>query len=440
MKIHLVSLGCARNQVDSESMSGSLLAAGHTITLEAEQAEVIVVNTCSFIESAADESIDTILALAQLKETGACRRIVVAGCLPERYQEEIAASLPEVDQFIGTGAFDQIVTAVEAAGPIEKCLLPDPDAIVLSQTYDQRFLSQPHMAYLKIAEGCDRHCTYCIIPRLRGHQKSRPMEQIVHEARSLIDAGVKELVLVAQESTAYGSDLGLQHGLADLLTSLAGISPETWLRVLYGHPESLDQETLQVMGGLSNICPYFDIPVQHASDPVLKRMGRHYTGEDLYRLVHDIREKVPDASLRTTLIVGFPGETEADFKTLGSFVEEIRFDHLGVFTYCDSDDLPSHGLDGHVSAEKAQERYDTIMSQQLAISAASNQRYIDAVLPVLIEEASEEKLYVGRTAFQAPEVDGITFVHGENLQPGRFAKVKITDAYEYDLVGEINGS
>ena len=202
------------------------------------------------------------------------------------------------------------------------------------------------MAYLKIAEGCDRHCTYCIIPRLRGHQKSRPMEQIIHEAHGLIDAGVKELVLVAQESTAYGSDIGLQHGLADLLTSLAGISPGTWLRVLYGHPESLDQETLQVMGSLSNICAYFDIPVQHASDPVLKRMGRHYTGEDLYRLFHDIREKVPDASLRTTLIVGFPGETEADFKTLGSFVEDIRFDHLGVFTYSDADDLPSHGLDG----------------------------------------------------------------------------------------------
>ena len=365
MKIHFVSLGCARNQVDSESMSGSLLAAGHTITPEAEQAEVIVVNTCSFIESAADESIDTILALSRLKEKGACRKIVVAGCLPERYQEDIAASLPEVDQFLGTGAFDQIVTTVEAAGPVEKCLLPDPDAIGFHQTDSNRILSQKHMAYLKIAEGCDRHCTYCIIPRLRGRQKSRPMAHILDEARSLIDAGVKELVLVAQESTAYGSDLGLQHGLADLLTRLAEISPATWIRVLYGHPESLDHETIKVMGSTPNICAYFDIPVQHASDGVLKLMGRHYTGEDLYRLFHDIRKKVPDAVLRTTLIVGFPGETDTDFETLLSFVEEIRFDHLGVFTYSDSEDLPSHGIGDHVSSEIASERHDMVMVEYL---------------------------------------------------------------------------
>jgi len=438
MKIHLVSLGCARNQVDSETMSGRLLASGHTITQDADEAEVIVVNTCSFIESAADESIDTILALSRLKETGACRRLVVAGCLPERYQEEIAASLPEVDQFLGTGAFDRIVTAVEAARPDEKCLLPDPDAIGFLQTDSHRILSQKHMAYLKIAEGCDRHCTYCIIPRLRGRQKSRPMARILDEARTLIGAGVKELVLVAQESTAYGSDLGLQHGLADLLTHLAEISPATWIRVLYGHPESIDQETIKVMGSTPNICAYFDIPVQHASDTVLKRMGRHYIGEDLYRLFHDIRKKVPDAVLRTTLIVGFPGETKADFETLLAFVEEIQFDHLGVFTYSDADDLPSHGIGGHVSSETANERHDTIMAHQSAISEANNQKYIDATLAVLIEEASEENLYTGRTVFQAPEVDGLTFVRGHHLQPGTFARVRIIDAYEYDLVGEIS--
>jgi ribosomal protein S12 methylthiotransferase len=436
MKVHFVSLGCARNQVDTETMSGSLLAAGHTLTPEAEQAEVVVVNTCSFIESAVDESIDTILALSQLKETGACRKLVVAGCLPERYQEDIAASLPEVDLFLGTGAFDQIVKAVEAVRPQEKCLLPDPDAIVRSGTETKRILSQAHTAYLKIAEGCDRHCTYCIIPRLRGRQKSRPMPHIVQEARGLIDAGVKEIVLVAQDTTAYGIDLGLKHGLANLLTNLAEISPTIWLRVLYGHPESIDSETIAVMGGTPNICAYFDIPVQHASDPVLKRMGRHYSGKDLYRLFHDIRKRVPDASLRTTLIVGFPGETEADFETLLSFVADIRFDHLGVFTYSDADDLPSHGLAGHVSHAMAGERYDAVMSRQLAISEANNQRFVDATLPVLIEEASGENLYTGRTVFQAPEVDGLTFVHGENLQPGAVVNVKIIDAYEYDLVGE----
>ena len=438
MKVHLVSLGCARNQVDTEIMSGSLLAAGHTITPEAEQAEVVVVNTCSFIESAVDESIDTILALSQLKETGACRRIVVAGCLPERFQEDIAASLPEVDLFLGTGAFDQIVRAVEETRPKEKCLLPDPDSIVFSQADNKRILSHAHMAYLKIAEGCDRNCTYCIIPRLRGRQKSRPMAQIVHEARGLIEAGVKELVLVAQDATAYGTDLGLEHGLADLLKSLADISSSTWLRVLYGHPESIDHETIHVMGSIPNICAYFDIPVQHASNQVLKRMGRHYTKEDLYRLFHSIRKKVPGASLRTTLIVGFPGETDAEFETLLSFVEDIRFDHLGAFTYSDSDDLPSHHLEGHVSAEKAGERYDAVMSRQLVISETNNQRFVDATLPVLIEEASGENLYTGRTVFQAPEVDGLTFVHGENLQLGSFVRVRIIDAYEYDLVGEIN--
>lgn len=438
MKVHLVSLGCARNQVDSETMSGSLAAAGHDITPEAEQAEVIVVNTCSFIESAADESIDTILALARFKETGACRKIVVTGCLPERYQEDIEASLPEVDQFLGTGAFDQIVSAVESTRPGDVCLLPDPDAIEFYPKDNERRLSQAHMAYLKIAEGCDRHCTYCIIPRLRGRQKSRPLEQIVDEARRLIDAGVKELILVAQETTAYGRDLGLKQGLADLLTNLADISPSNWLRVLYGHPESLDDPTIQVMGSRPNICPYFDIPVQHASDPVLKRMGRRYTEEDLYRLFETIRNKVPGASLRTTLIVGFPGETEADFNTMLSFVEDIRFNHLGVFTYSDAEDLPSHGLDGRVTAEKAGERYEAVMSRQRSISEANNQQHLDALLPVLIEEKSGENLYTGRTAFQAPEVDGITFVHGGHLQTGSFARVRIVDAYEYDLVGDVS--
>jgi len=439
MKIHLVSLGCARNQVDTESMTGSLSASGHSITPDAAEAEVIVVNTCSFIESAAEESIDTILALSKLRESGVCRRIVVAGCLPQRYKKDIAASLPEVDLFLGTGAFDQIVRAVEETPLAEKCILPDPDSIVLAHNDNLRVLSHPHMAYLKIAEGCDRHCSYCIIPRLRGRQKSRPMAHILEEARHLIDSGVKELVLVAQETTAYGIDLGLKHGLADLLAHLADISASIWLRVLYGHPESMDDKTIQIMGDIPNICSYFDIPVQHASDQVLKHMGRRYSEKDLYSLFHGIRQKVPGASLRTTLIVGFPGETAADFETLLSFVADVKFDHLGVFTYSDADDLPSHRLEGHVPAEVADARYDAVMSLQLGISEANNQKFIDETFSVLIEEASEDKLFTGRTAFQAPEVDGLTFVHATDLQPGSFARVRITDAYEYDLVGEISG-
>jgi len=437
MKIHLVSLGCARNQVDTESMTGSLVAAGHVITTEAEEADVIVINTCSFIESAVDESIDTILALAELKKTGACSRLVVAGCLPERYQKDIAASLPEVDRFIGTGAFDQIVRAVEADQTVDTCLFPDPDALAPPVKGSSRVLSQSHMAYLKIAEGCDRHCTYCIIPRLRGRQKSRPLHQVVDEARRLIEDGVRELVLVAQETTAYGSDLGMRHGLAVLLEKLADISKDVWLRVLYGHPESIDDEAIEALGGLPNVCSYFDIPVQHASSRVLRNMGRSYTRSDLYDLFGKIRARIPDASLRSTLIVGFPGETGADIDTLLSFVEKVRFDHLGVFTYSDADDLPSHRLGDHVPAETARERYELIMSRQAIIAEDNNQTHIGKTLSVLVEEASEENLYTGRTWFQAPEVDGVTYVRATSLQPGTFSRVHITDAYEYDLVGEI---
>jgi len=435
VKIHLASLGCARNQVDSETMTGSLVKAGHRMTDEPADAEVIVVNTCSFIESAVDESIDTILALAKLKETGACKRIVVAGCLPERFQSDIADSLPEVDLFLGTGAFDFIVPAVESTTADSKCILPDPDSIGLSES--DRVLSHPHLAYLKIAEGCDRHCTYCIIPQLRGRQKSRTPAHISEEACKLIDSGVKELVLVAQDTTAYGTDLGMKSGLATLLKQLVDISSDTWLRVLYGHPESIDMETIRAMGAIPNVCPYFDIPVQHADTRVLKSMGRLYSRKDLYALFDRIRKTVPGASLRTTLITGFPGETDDEFETLMSFVEDIRFDHLGVFTYSDSDDLPSHRLADQVSKEVASARHDAIMSRQRTISEDNNQKYIDAVFPVLIEEKTEDHLYTGRTIFQAPEVDGLTFVHAEALQPGSFTRVKITDAYEYDLVGEI---
>jgi ribosomal protein S12 methylthiotransferase len=263
------------------------------------------------------------------------------------------------------------------------------------------------------------------------------VKHILEEARKLVDAGVRELVLVAQDSTAYGLDLGMRSGLATLLKQLSGVCGDTWLRVLYGHPESIDRETINTIGALPTICPYFDIPVQHADNRVLKRMGRLYNRKELYALFERIRKSVPGACLRTTLITGFPGETEAAFETLLSFVEDIRFDHLGVFTYSDSEDLPSHNLAGHVSGELAAERYDVLMSRQQAISEENNQKYLQAILSVLIEDQTEACLFTGRTMFQAPEVDGLTFVHGEDLKPGAFAKVEITDAYEYDLVGKV---
>jgi len=439
MNLHLVSLGCARNLVDSEHMLGRLREAGWRIVEGPDDADVIIVNTCSFIESAADESIDTILELARYKTEGACRALIVTGCLPERYREAIGRELPEVDLFLGTGAFNQILTAVESViGNLEgeRCILPDPDAISVSNPDAPRVQTLPHSAYIKIAEGCSRSCTYCIIPKLRGRQKSRPTEEIVAEARRLIGAGTRELVLVAQDATAYGHDLNGDMSLGGLLRRLSDIGDDIWIRVLYGHPESIDDDIIRTMAERSNICPYFDLPIQHASDRMLRRMGRRHTQADLFRLFERIREIAPEASLRTTAIVGFPGETDRDFKTLQSFVETVRFDHLGVFTYSDADDLPSHRLDAHVSRTTARKRHDRLMARQRDISAEKNAAYLDHTLDVLIEESPEADLFLGRTAFQAPEVDGLVYVKGRELPLGHFVPVTIIDTLEYDLVGE----
>jgi len=436
MIFHIASLGCARNLVDSESMTGRLLAAGYQTTEDPAEAEVIVINTCSFIESAIDESIDTILALARYKRKGVCKRMVVTGCLPERFREEIVSSLPEVDMFLGTGAYDRIVEAITPHEDRPKCILPDPDALVSYSEVLPRAGQPVPMSYLKIAEGCDRHCTYCIIPRLRGRQKSRPIRTIVQEATRLIRSGVKELVLVAQESTAYGTDMGLRNGLSSLMQELSAISENIWIRMLYGHPGTMDDTLIRTIHETDNICSYFDVPIQHASNRILRKMGRQYQKEDLFRLFDRIRSIAGDACLRTTVITGFPGETEDDFNELFNCIEEIQFDHLGVFNYSDSEDLASHPLGDHVPGDMAMQRHDAIMSRQMELSAGNNEKYLDQTLSVLIEEAPETGLYIGRTAFQAPEVDGITYVHKDRLTVGEFADVRITDTLEYDLTGE----
>mgnify|MGYP003835775021 FL=1 len=417
-------------------MLGRLERAGWTITPDPSEAHTIVVNTCSFIESAANESIDTILELSRYKTDGDCRRLIVAGCLPERYREETAGALPEVDFFLGTGAFDEIVRIVEGPTDATGCLLPDPDRAAPQATDAPRMLSARHMAYLKVAEGCSRHCTYCIIPRLRGTQKSRPLDAIVTEAKSLIAAGVKELVLVAQDTTFYGRDLDPPSDFSQLLQKLADIAGDTWIRFLYGHPESIDASVFDSIANSASLCAYFDIPIQHASDPLLKKMGRHYTRADLHRLFSRIRDRVPGAALRTTVIVGFPGETDADFEVLMEFIREVRFDHLGVFTYSDSDDLPSHGLPGHVPPDVAEARQEQLMACQLEISRENNRRHLGRSYRVLVEEAPEAGVYIGRTEFQAPEVDGLTIIHSPGETVGEFVRVNITDALEYDLIGE----
>jgi len=446
-KLYLESLGCARNQVDSEIMNGRLKKAGWALTDDPGEAATIVVNTCSFIESAAQESVDTILELAEFKKEGGCTRLVVTGCLPERYREDIVTSLPEVDVFLGTGAYDQIISAVQDPKFTNQCVLPDPDLISLQDKDSPRDLVQPHLAYLKIAEGCSRACTYCVIPKLRGNQRSRLPEDIVSEARRLVAGGAKELVLVAQDTTAYGRDLAEPAvNLGQLMESLARTkfkgeqNPDVpWFRVLYGHPESIEDSFIKTVASFHNVCSYFDIPIQHASTGVLKRMGRQYSRRNLSRLFDRIRTRVPDAVLRTTIIVGFPGETEKDFEELMSFAEDVRFDHLGVFIYSDSDDLSSHHLSNHVPRDVARERYHQIMSAQSGISSENNQKYIGKTVKVLVEESLENDLFAGRTNFQAPEVDGISYINTSllpfDLKIGSFTDMRVTDAMEYDLMG-----
>lgn len=417
-------------------MLGRLSAAGWNILKNPAGASVIIINTCSFIESAISESIDTILELAKYKHNGRCRRIIVTGCLPERFREKIVKTLPEVDFFLGTGAYDKIIQAVDGIPMASGCLLPDPNLIPLTGLSSERIRNLPHLAYVKIAEGCCRRCSYCIIPKLRGRQRSRQPEDIVSESKFLIESGAKELVLVAQDTTSYGRDLkGRAVSLGILLKKISKIAGNTWIRVLYGHPESIDDETIKAVASYGNVCSYFDIPVQHASGTVLKKMGRNYSQTYLLRLFDKIRSMVPDASLRTTVMLGFPGETEKDTKELLSFIEKVRFDHLGAFVYSDSKDLPSHKLPERVPKNIAKKRHDRIMSSQMEISLENNRKFIGKILDVLIEESPEENLFIGRTVNQAPEVDGITYVTG-NLKIGSFAKAKITDTLEYDLVGE----
>ena len=441
MDIHLINLGCARNQVDSEIMSGRLQQAGHIITPDPAKAEAIIVNTCCFIEDAANESIDTILEAATYKTKGRCRRLIVAGCLPERYREDVRQALPEADFFMGTGAYDRILEAIGKLTTGPACLLPDPDALAPQTTMTPRVLPAGPMAYLKIAEGCDRHCTFCIIPKLRGRQKSRPLTDVLQEAQNLVRSGIKELVLVGQETTRYGRDRQADgHSLGDLLRELSAIGEKIWIRFMYGHPESLDDEILQTVASHSNLCSYFDIPIQHVSAKLLRRMGRPYDPDRIAERVHRIRELMPEAAVRTTVIVGFPGETERDFDQLLTFIETVPFDHLGAFTYSDAEDLASHRLQDHVPAKLAQQRRDILMERQKAISEGLNHKHLHALYDVLLEEASEEGVFIGRTMFQAPEVDGLTYVRVPKSHPalslGQFIGTRIIDTLEYDLVGE----
>lgn len=437
MKVLFISLGCDKNLVDSEEMLGLLTKAGHSIVDDENDADVIVVNTCCFIGDAKEESVNTILEMAEYKKSGQVKVLIVTGCLAQRYQKEIIEEIPEVDAVLGTMSFDGIVKAIEEAvlGNIfEKYESID----ILPQFEGKRVLTTGgHYGYLKIAEGCDKHCTYCIIPKLRGKFRSVPMEKLLADAQNLAEQGVKELILVAQETTLYGKDLYGQKSLHILLEKLAEIRGIQWIRVLYCYPEEIYPELIQTIAKEKKVCHYLDLPIQHANDVILKRMGRRTTKEQLKKIVSDLREAVPDIVLRTTLISGFPGETEEQHQELMEFVDEMEFDRLGVFPYSPEEDTPAYSFENQVPEEEKIRRRDEIMELQQEISLDKGEEKVGQELLVMIEgQVSGENVYVGRTYGDAPKVDGYIFVQsGELLMTGDFVKVIVTGSMEYDLIG-----
>ena len=438
LKIALESLGCSKNLVDAEIMMGILNKKGYKLTGDFEDADVILVNTCGFIESAKQESIDTIIEFANLKETGNLKLLIVTGCLAQRYSDELKEEIPEIDAIVGTGSYQNIDEILEGLQK-EKQIVSLNDIEVVYNENLPRYVSTPeYMAYLKISEGCDKHCTYCIIPKLRGKQKSRKIEDIVAEAKNLVENGVKELVVIAQDSTMYGFDIYGEARLPQLLEELAKIEGVKWIRIMYSYPESITKELIDVIKRNDNICSYFDMPIQHASDKILKLMNRQTTKEELLSKINMIRTAIPDATLRTTLITGFPGEDEKDFEELVEFVKEVKFDKLGVFPYSREEGTAADKLPNHLEQEVKEERRDVIMMIQQSISEEINQSKIGKTYEVLIEEQIEDNVYIGRTKYDAEEIDSIVYVKSyTNLEPGDFVDVKINTALEYDLMGDI---
>ena len=441
MKIGFISLGCPKNLVDSEVMMGLLEARGHELTSEPEEAEALVVNTCSFIEPAKQESIDTILETARFKTEGRARRLVVAGCLVERYRHELRDQIPEIDAVLGTNELESIVSHCEglnAASP------GAPAAGYLYHDLMPRRLATPrHFAYVKINEGCDHPCSFCIIPQLRGSFRSRRFESVVSEAESLFRQGARELNLIGQDTTAFGEDLGLRDGLATLLDRLARIENGGWVRVLYAYPNRVTDRLLETVARHDSLCPYLDIPLQHASARVLRRMRRGASGDIFLRTIERIRQTIPGVAIRTSFIVGFPGETEADFDTLCDFLEAAEFDHVGCFRYSDDENSASYALDGKVDRRTIYNRQRRLMALQRRISRRCKRTLVGQQLPILVSGPSTETdlLWEGRLQTQAEEIDGKTFLtrfpDGASPQPGDIGIVRITRSSDYDLFGEL---
>ncbi|MBS7210336.1 MAG: 30S ribosomal protein S12 methylthiotransferase RimO [Lachnospiraceae bacterium] len=439
MNILFISLGCDKNLVDTEVMLGLLASKGHQMVDDEKDADVIVINTCCFIHDAKEESIQNILEMAELKKEGRLKALIVTGCLAQRYKEEIIEEIPEVDAVLGTTSYDKILDAIdEALEGHHRVEMTDIDALPLVDT-KRLVTTGGHFAYLKIAEGCDKHCTYCIIPKIRGNFRSVPMERLLKEAEELAEQGVKELILVAQETTLYGKDIYGEKSLHKLLKELCKISGIRWIRILYCYPEEITDELIQVMKEEKKICHYLDLPIQHASDAILKRMGRRTSKAQLEEIIAKLRKEIPDITLRTTLITGFPGETEEQHEELMEFVDEMEFDRLGVFTYSPEEDTPAALMDDQIEEEVKADRQAELMELQQDIAFDLAEDMIGKEVLVLIEgKVADENAYVGRTYKDAPNVDGLIFVNTEEeLMSGDFARVKVTGALEYDLIGEI---
>lgn len=438
LKIALESLGCSKNLVDAEIMMGILNRKGYKLVGHMEEADIALVNTCGFIESAKQESIETILEIARLKETANLKLLIVTGCLAQRYSDELKEEIPEIDAIVGTGSYqniDEIVAGLEKENKIVS--LNDIEFVYNEDL--PRYVSTPsYMAYLKISEGCDKHCTYCIIPKLRGKQRSRKIEDIVAEAKDLAARGVKELVVIAQDSTMYGSDIYGKAVLPELLEELAQVEGIKWIRIMYSYPESITEELVQVIKKYDNICNYFDMPIQHASNRILKLMNRHTTKEDILAKIEMIRNNIPDATLRTTIITGFPGETEEDFEELIEFAKKVKFDRLGAFAYSREEGTAADKLPNHIDQDVKEQRRDRLMMVQQGISQEVMATKIGKTFEVLIEEQIEKNVYMGRTQGDAEEIDSIVYVKSKKqLHVGDFVIVEINNALEYDLMGDV---
>ena len=439
MKLLFISLGCDKNLVDTEKMLGLLGHEGYSFVDDETVADIIVVNTCCFIGDAKEESINTILDMARMKEEGQCKALIVTGCLAQRYKEEITTEIPEVDAVLGTTSYEEIAKAVKTALGGEKMHVFESIDAPVSTATDRLVTTGGHYAFLKIAEGCDKRCTYCIIPYLRGKFRSVPMEQLIHEAEELAEKGVKELILVAQETTLYGKDLYGEKKLPELLKRLAAIDGIQWIRLQYCYPEEITDELIETIKTEEKICNYLDIPIQHASDAILKRMGRRTNNAQLRELIAKLRREIPDIALRTTLISGFPGETEEDHEILMEFVDEMEFERLGVFAYSAEEDTPAYNFPNHVPDEVKEDRRAEIMELQQDIAFEKSENMKGRVLEVMIEgKVADENAYVGRTYMDSPNVDGLIFVNtGYSLMSGDFARVHVTGALDYDLIGEV---